>query len=87
MLLLPIRLVLGVVIGICRFFCVCSTAVLSVLSSVLTLLSLIALIMGHTQAGALGLVGAFLMSPFGLPRVAGWLIDRMDDLRAVITAR
>lgn len=85
-LLLPIRLVLGAVIGICRFFCVCSTAVLSVLSSILFLLSLIALLVGHTQAGTLGLVEAFLISPFGLPKIASWLVDRVDDLRTAITA-
>ena len=82
-LLLPIRLVLGIVIGVCRFFCTCSTVLLSVLSSILFLLSLMALIIGHTQAGVLGIVGAFLISPHGLPKVAGWLIDRLDDLRAM----
>ena len=85
-LLLPLRLALSIVIGICRFFCICSTAVLSVLSSVLFLLSLIAFLVGHTHAGALGLVGSFLISPFGLPKVASWLIDKMDYLRITITA-
>jgi len=84
-ILLPLRLALGVIIGICRFFCICSAAVLSVLSSVLFLLSLIALFVGHTQVGILGLIGAFLISPFGLPKIASWLIDRMDDLRITIT--
>ena len=83
---LPLRLALSIIIGICRFCCICSAAVLSVLSSVLFLLSLIALLVGHTHAGALGLVGSFLISPFGLPKVASWLIDRMDDLRIMITA-
>ena len=85
-LLLPLRMALGIVIGICRFFCICSAAVLSVLSSILFMLSLMALIIGHAQAGVLGIVGAFLISPLGLPKVASWLIDRMDDLRTVITA-
>ena len=85
-LLLPLQVVLGIVIGICRFFCICLATILSVVSSVLFLLSLIALIIGHAQAGALGMVGAFLISPLGLPKVASWLIDRMDDLRTVITA-
>ena len=84
-ILLPLRLALGVIIGICRFFCICSAAVLSVLSGVLFLLSLIALFVGHTQVGILGLIGAFLISPFGLPKIASWLIDRMDDLRITIT--
>lgn len=84
--MLPLRLVLGIVNGICRFFCICSAAVLSVLSSVLFLLSLIALLVGHTYAGALGLVGSFLISPFELPKVASWLTDRMDDFRTALTA-
>ena len=85
-LLLPFQLVLGIVIGICRFFCACSTAPLSVLSSMLFLLSLIALIIRNIQAGVLGMVGAFLISPLGFPRIASWLIDRLDDLSAAITA-
>lgn len=85
-LLLPFRLVLAIVNGIFRFFYICSAAVLSVLSSILFLLSLIAFLVGHTQTGALGMIGTFLISPFGLPKVASWLIDRMDDLRITITA-
>ena len=86
MLMLPLQMALGIVIGICRFFCICSVTILSVVSSVLCMLSMIALIIGHVQAGALGMVGAFLISPLGLPKVAGWLIDRMNDLRTAITA-
>lgn len=85
-LLLSLRLVLGIAIGVCRFFCICSTAVLSVMSSILFLLSLIALFIGHMQTGVLGLIGAFLISPFGIPKIASWLIDRMDDLRVAVTA-
>lgn len=85
-LLLPLRLVMDIAVGVCRFFCICSAAMLSVLSSLMFLLSLIAFLVGHTQAGALGLIGAFIISPFGLPKAASWLIDRMDDLRTAITA-
>ena len=85
-LVLPLRFALSIAIGIFRFFCICSTAVLLVISSLTFLLSLMAFLVGHTQAGALGLLGAFLISPFGLPKVASWVIDRMDDLRTAITA-
>ena len=85
MLLLPIRLTLGIIIGVCRFFCICSAAMLSVLSSILFLLSLIALFIGHAQAGFSGMLGAFLISPLGIPRIENWFIDRMDDLRATIS--
>ena len=82
-LLLPIRLALGIVIGVCRFFCICSAAMLSVLSSILFLA---ALLVGHMQTGVWGLIGAFLISPFGFPKAASWMIDRIDDLRAAVTA-
>lgn len=85
-LLLSLRLVLGIAIGVCRFFCICSAAMLSVLSSILFLLSLAALLVGHMQTGVLGLIGAFLISPFGFPKAASWMIDRIDDLRAAVTA-
>ena len=85
-LLLPLQLVLGLVIGGCRFVCICSAGLLSVLSSMLFLLSLIALLIGNTQAGVLGMVGAFLISPLGFSKVTGWLIDRLDDLREIMTA-
>jgi hypothetical protein len=32
------------------------------------------------------LIGAFLISPFGFPKAASWMIDRIDDLRAAVTA-
>lgn len=63
-LLLPLRLALSIVIGMCRFFCICSTAVLSVVASVLFLLSLTALIIGHTQAGYSGILGVVFMVLF-----------------------
>ena len=63
-LLRPLRFTLGIIIGICRFFCICSTAVLSVVASVLFLLSLTALIIGHTQAGYSGILGVVFMVLF-----------------------
>ena len=37
-LLLPLQVVLGIVIGICRFFCICSVTVLDMLQSMLFIL-------------------------------------------------
>ena len=38
------------------------------------------LFQGDAAQGVYWLAVAFLVSPFGLPAVAGWLIDRLDDL-------
>lgn len=35
---------------------------------------------GDMQTGIFALVMAFALSPFGLPAVAEWLIDRLDGL-------
>ena len=48
--------------------------------------ALAALLVGHMQTGVWGLIGAFLISPFGFPKAASWMIDRIDDLRAAVTA-
>ena len=38
------------------------------------------LITGNTYTGVGLLVMAFLVSPFGLPAIAGWLADKVADL-------
>ena len=44
---------------------------------VLTLLSLILFIGGQTVGGIVFLVLAFLISPFGVPAIAAWLVDKL----------
>ena len=57
------------------------------LGSVLKLISFLGFLLGAAVAvltdlvaGGLILAGAFLISPFGLPLLANWLLDRMADL-------
>lgn len=44
---------------------------------VLTLLSLILFIGGQTVGGIVFLVLALLISPFGVPAIAAWLVDKL----------
>ena len=44
---------------------------------VLTLLSLILFIGGQTVGGIAFLVLALLVSPFGVPAIAAWLVDKL----------
>ena len=48
---------------------------------VLTLLALVLFIEGQTLGGAVFLVLAFLVSPFGIPAIADWLMDRLYSLK------
>ena len=71
-------------------FCVAS-AVCELGCIVLTLLALILFIGGQTVGGIVFLVLAFLVSPFGVPAIAEWLLDKLHSakfaLRDFITGR
>ena len=47
---------------------------------VLTLLTLVLFIGGQTLGGAVFLVLAFLVSPFGIPAIADWLVERLHSI-------
>jgi len=51
------------------------------LQIVLTLLSLILFIGGQTVGGIVFLVLAFLVSPFGVPATAEWLVDKLHSAK------
>lgn len=83
--LLSITLVLSIVVGVCRFVCNCSGAVLGVISTLLFTLAALTLILLNEPGGALTTaIIAFLISPYGIPKLAEWCIDRLDDLNLAI---
>ena len=47
----------------------------------LTLLALVLFIGGQTLGGVVFLVLAFLVSPFGVPAIAEWLVDRLHSAK------
>ena len=61
-------------------FCVAS-AVCELGCIVLTLLSLILFISGQTVSGIVFLALAFLVSPFGVPAIAEWLVDKLHTAK------
>lgn len=60
-------------------FCVAG-AVFVVGCVVLTLLAVVLFIGGQTLGGAVFLVLAFLVSPYGIPAIADWLVERLYSL-------
>ena len=84
-ILFPLTLLLSLIVAIGRFLCMCSGALLSVLSLLLFTLGLLSLVLMRNGSGALFIaVIAFLVSPYGLPRLAEWLIEKLDDLNFAI---
>ena len=83
--LFPITMVLSIVVGVCRFVCGFSGAVLGVISILLLTLALLTLILLKEPGGALTTaIIAFVVSPYGIPKLAEWLVDRLEDLNFAI---
>ena len=75
----PVMVALSLLAAMVTFlFCVAS-AVCEMGCIVLTLLSLILFIGGQTVGGIVFLVLAFLVSPFGVPAIAEWLVDKLHS--------
>ena len=64
-------------------FCWAET-ILSFISGIVGIIALVLLFTGHITGGIVFFVIAFLISPVGLPLIAKWLIDKLDDLNNVL---
>jgi len=80
-LTLPVIAVLTVLVPFCSFLLACSGLFFGIASFIVFILGAGVLLMGNIWAGILILAAAFLVSPFGLPMLAEWLVDKLDDLK------
>ena len=86
-LLLPITLVLSVIVLVCQFLCVFSSALLSVLAFLLFVLALaIMVLIGEVGEGLKALLAAYLISPYGIPMLATWLIGAVGNINERLKA-
>ena len=77
----PVMVALSLLAAMVTFlFCVAS-AVCELGCIALTLLSLILFIGGQMVGGIVFLVLAFLVSPFGVPAIAEWLVDKLHSAK------
>lgn len=74
LLAFPFVLVTGLLYLVCKFLVIASGAVLGILSGIVFLASLVLFFTAGVWAGLAWLVIAFLISPYGLPMAAAWLI-------------
>ena len=76
----PFVVVLTILAAVITFvFCV-GGALCTVACIGLSLLGIVALIAGQTTGGIIVFALAFLVSPFGIPAIADWLIEKMNAL-------
>lgn len=74
LLVFPFVLVTGLLYLVCKFLLIASGAVLGILSGIVFLASLVLFFTAGMWAGLAWLVIAFLISPYGLPMAAAWLV-------------
>ena len=77
----PFVVALTLIVAIVSFLYCVASALCHVGCVVLTLLALVLFIGGQTLGGVVFLVLAFLVSPFGIPAIADWLMDRLYSLK------
>ena len=77
----PVVLLLTVLVMVLSFLTSVAAAVLNIVSTVFVVIALFSIfIEKDVGPGVTALVGAFLMSPYGLPALADWLIGKLDGL-------
>ena len=86
-LLFPVVMVLTIFVAICRFLCTFSAVLLSIIAFIIFALALATMLFLHDMSNGLKvLVMAWLISPFGIPLFASWLVEKVDDLNGTLKA-
>lgn len=83
-LVAPIIVVLTLFVWICSGLLYCSAFILGLAGTALSIFGVLALITAQTTNGIILLVMAFLVSPFGIPMAAAWLLGLIQRLRYMI---
>ena len=80
-ILFPVILLLSILISILKFLLVVGISILSILSFITALSSFAALFYNDLKLFFIVLVMAFIISPFGLPYLAMWIVAHIEVLR------
>ena len=83
-LVAPVILLLTVAIWICVGIIYISALALGLISMVVALLGVAVLITYSPQNGIILLVMAFLISPYGLPMTAIWLLSKVQNFQHLL---
>lgn len=80
----PVMVFLTLAIWICVGLVYVSGLVLGLLSTVIAVLGVAVLVTYSPQNGIILLAIAFLISPFGVPKLAFWVLGKVQDLKFAI---
>lgn len=84
LLALPFVLVTGILYLVCKFLVVVSGTVLGILSGIIFLATLALFFAAGFWPGLSWLVVAFLISPYGLPMAAAWLVGMIGGVNGAL---
>ena len=80
----PIILILSILISFLNFILAVSLSILAILSFLIALLSLSALVNKDTTTFIQVIIIAFLISPYGLPKIAMWIVAYIELARDML---
>lgn len=80
----PFMLITGLIYLFCKFLVLASGAVLGILSGIVFLASLALFFVAGFWPGLSWLLIAFLISPYGLPMLAVWLVGMIGGVNAAL---
>lgn len=78
--IIALPFMLGVLYAFCKFLVIASGAVLGILSGLVFLLALGILFTSGLWGGLAWMLIAFLISPYGLPMLAAWLVGKLGGI-------
>ena len=76
----PVAVLLTLLVAVCTFLLSMAGGILWLLSGIVFIASVIMLFSGQTAEGIAFMVIAFLLSPYGLPSFAAWLVGKLDGV-------
>lgn len=80
-LLTPIRILLTIAISIFKLLLSFSSTILAIIAFVVFMVSIFFFVDGEKTDGIYALVLAWIISPWGLPMIATWLLSRLIIFR------
>lgn len=79
--LAPVRIFLNVTISVFKFLLSISSTILAIIAFVVFMVSVFFFVDGEKTDGIYALVFAWIISPWGLPMIATWLLSRLIIFR------
>lgn len=85
--LFPVILLLSILMAACRFLCAFSSMILGILAFVIFAVALATMVLlGEFWEGVKIVVLAWLISPYGIPLFASFLVELVDGLNSKLKA-